>query len=240
MKSKKWMTVVCVVAVLITCAALFSGCTGTTESSLVDKGLDAIATMKDNTTSETFRTLMGRNWGDTGEFVNTVEDEDVTHVVAVYELSFDPVELLYRIQLTGYDSKQELAEQFHNLPEHLQKKMIDTVYSSWLTQWQMTQIRSKSASYTSSDFRYINTLTAMAMVGESGSFVNMQLKENKQFLYIFETGYPALVTFRTAEDGAVIYGAQWLIANCENMRNAQDCLKELSIDSFPVELIQVR
>lgn len=166
-----------VLGVLMTIAAL-SGCAAKTEKTMYEQGLSLIAIMEEMGKSDLYHATM------------TSSDTVIGKLEAIRTGDFSKPDTVYTIALSEdyiamMSEWEEMPEISDTLKDVLNTKLIGAF---------ATQINALAGA---------ETLAASAVCAAGKTFVDESCKENMMYLYVFEEGVPAAVTFVPGEGGAV-------------------------------------
>ena len=185
---------------------------------LINTGLDAVKRMKEYTASDIYRkfVLSSETWMET--MVEIIEKEDVTEPKAIYEVETDYQ--LFLSYLAGESSMSETIEDISNAPDSVKAKLEKSVFNSM-----PSMINAKQGS---------QALAFTSTFSESGNILYETFTGRRSFIYIFESGYPAWVTFMSGDDGIVSYTAQWLyMKDDKDISSDEEIIKSLYLMKMP-------
>ncbi len=175
-----------IIALVLTVVLVFSfaGCGEDTvdskpqEKSLYDHGLELISLMEEMATSESYLPMYSAN-DDLKQIVSVVGNGDYTQPKAVYKLivNKDILQIMTGMQIKG------------DLSEELMGYVNARIYAAI-----PTQINAQGGA---------NTLAAASVCTAGKTFVSTEVDNNAIYLYTYETGIPAMVTFTEGEDHTV-------------------------------------
>lgn len=170
-------------ALMLCLAALLSlpmGCAPRAKTTLYDQGMSLIAIMAEMAGSEIYHSAM------TGDpaFINRLEK--------VNGCDFSAPEAVYTLALN--ENYMTLMSEWEKLPELSISDSLRDVLNTKQAGAFTTQLNALAGA---------EALAASAMCAAGKTFVDDTLEENTIYLYVFEGGVPAAVTFLPGEGGAV-------------------------------------
>lgn len=199
-----------VLAVLLILTCL-SGCgkTEPPEERLTRKGLEAAARLKEAVCNDKFQEITSKLTD--SKLHEIVQKEDVTAAKAVYELTMDPLQ-------AGWELLDNW-EPLDTLPEYLKSQIIDEMY-----------ILLKMKNYQNSGWEDWHTCL---QIQQNESFLLDLPAGHRYLVFVFESGVPVAVDFKTEGNGIVLASANWLIADCAAISSEESLLRELNLGEIP-------
>ncbi|MBO4868530.1 MAG: hypothetical protein J5585_02330 [Clostridia bacterium] len=216
---KNTIKIITSAAALLIAASLLCGCGifRKTDEALIKAGLECAGVMREAVLNETYRKLTSAQVD--GEILQTVTDMDVSRAAAVYELKFDPEELI-RSQLN--DSSGE----YDQLPEALKKKMINSMYSS------VPALVNSQTGFGAVSF--MSMFTGSADVERNGP------KEVRSLVFVFESGYPVYAVFYPGQNGRATCTGFWLMIDSQSITSPETLLGQLMITGDQIEAVRLK
>lgn len=182
-----------------------------TESILYDNGLAIAEKMGEMTQSDTYISLYGSS-DELNEMIKKAADGEYTEPAAVCRITLndDVIELVLGELESGYDGLSE------NLKNEIEKRCAGALVS-------LVNGYSGAAA-----------VAAASVIRADDCFVCEGVKENLIYMYVFEKGFPVLVTFIPGKDDAVYASGSFLMndklwdASGEDMREILDGIEIFS------------
>ncbi len=216
---KNTIKIITSAAALIIAASLLCGCGifKKTDDTLIKAGLECAGTMREAVLNDTYRKLTSAQVSD--DVLQTVRDMDVSRAAAVYELKFDPEELI-KSQLN--DSGGE----YDQLPDALKKKLRNSIYSSIPV---LTNSQAGSAAVS-----FMSMFSGSAEIGSGGP------KDVRSLVFVFDSGYPVYAVFFPGADGRASCTGYWLMIDCQSITSPDALLEQLHIIGEQTEAVRLK
>lgn len=156
-----------------------AGCSKDKKSvSLYERGNELIETVILKAETDEWSEIMSDS-DEIREIGEEIADGDYDEAQSVYEIKIDA-------EKTDFFKNNN---KYRKLPDELKEEMSARMISSFTTTF--------NGKYGS------NVLAASSVYNASKTFVDKSVKENVMYLYLYEDGYPFVVTFWKCDDGAV-------------------------------------
>lgn len=221
MNEKRLLAGILVIAMLCVCGCADTGtdpalATEDTEKILYENGLEITALMNEMLHSPEYISMMGV----TSE-INEVIDE-------IAAGNYNKPQKVYRIEFSQYSEMfwQELGVEFDGLSDSLKKEVEEKMYASFvniITAREGTKMLAAASSIVRAD----------------NIFVCSSLTENRQYLYMFEGGYPIVISYTVGKDGAVAAsGGFWIMEELKN--TSGETIEDLFGKAFGLPVIELR
>lgn len=216
---KNTIKIITSAAALIIAASLLCGCgiIKKTDDTLIKAGLECAGTMREAVLNDTYRKLTSAQVSD--DVLQTVRDMDVSRAAAVYELKFDPEELI-KSQL------KDSAGEFDQLPDALKERLRNGMYSSI-----PTLVNSQTG---------FGAVSFMSMFTGSADVERNGPKEVRSLVFVFDSGYPVYAVFFPGADGRASCTGYWLMIDCQSITSPDALLEQLHITGEQIEAVRLK
>ncbi len=210
--------------IILSSSVLFGCGSKATDDKLIKAGLESAAFMKEAVCSETYRNLIRSTIDNEPDKVEVVSNEDVSNVKAVYEIIMDPETVL---KVVWYLDDEKFND-FKNLSDQLQEKLISGAYTSF-------------PSWINSSTSGFSALSFATSFANRDTIVCKSLKETRNFVFVFETGYPIWITYTPEVAGTVSYTSFWIVSDCSQIDSVESLMQVLQINNIPsLEVEKIR
>lgn len=178
------------ILLLTAIVCLFTGCGNAKQedseiqsSNLLTKGDEIVSLMNEMVRSESYQAAVVSGDSLQSE-IDKIADGDYTASSAVYEISIPDAtyDNIMSISMDG-DKKDDMSDELY---AYLEQRMLSSI---------ACQI---NGAYVGASY-----LAVSSVFSASKTFVNSDMESDTIYLYIFENGYPVMISFVRGDDGAV-------------------------------------
>lgn len=220
MRAKRLFAGILVIAMLCVCGCADTG-TGSapaaedTEKILYENGLEITALMNEMLHSPEYISMM----------ISSSEINEIIDEVAVG--NYNKPQKVYQIDFSQYDEMfwQALGAELGGFSDNLKKEVEEKTYDALVN-----IINAREGA---------KMLAAASIIHVNSIFVCSSLTENRQYLYMFEGGYPIVISYTIGKDGAVVaYGSFLLMEELKN--TADETIADLLGEAIGLPMIELR